>query len=128
MEEAREHQMAAPTSVEWRTSAQGESAHPADSGSRPVSARPVRATYPTVFLGEGGELLLGAFDDAHSRADAEIVPGAELHALAETLQRMRGAPIDGEPTTHAHRSAGTLAGPDRVSASGADEWDMWTPP
>jgi hypothetical protein len=41
--------------------------------------------------------------------------------------RMRHGPIDGEPT-HAHRSTGTLAGPDRVWASGTDEWDMWTPP
>ena len=126
-EEAREYQIPVPRSVERETSAQDEGAQ-ADPGSGPVSARPVRATYPTVFLGDGGELLLGAFDDARSRADAEIVAVAELHALAETLQRMRGGPIDGEPTTHAHRSAGTLAGPGRVWALGADERDMWTPP
>jgi hypothetical protein len=113
MEEAREREMPVPTSVEWGTAAPG-GGDQADSQSGPVSPEPVRATYPTVFLGDGGELLLGAFEDAHSLVDAEIVAGTALHALAETLLRMRGRAIDGDLRSHTHRSTGTLAGPDMV--------------
>ena len=126
MEEARD-QMSVPTSVEWRTAERAEDDQ-AEAEPGPVSARPVRATYPTVFLGDGGELLLGAFDDAPSRADAEIAAGTDLHALAETFLRMRGRPIDGRLTNHAHQSAGTSAGYDRAWAVATDESGMWTPP
>ena len=88
MEAAREHLMPVPTSVEWRTVEQGEDDQ-ADPGSGPVGPSPARATYPTVFLGDGGELLLGAFDDTRSRIDAEIVAGTAVDALAETLLRMQ---------------------------------------
>ena len=127
MEEAREHQRPVPTSVEWRTAAQDEPDQ-ADSGSRPASPQPVRATYPTVFLGDGAELLLGAFDEPRSRIEAEIVAGTAHHALAETLLRMRGRDIDGEGKSHTHRSTGTLAGPDRLWALCTDETDIWTRP
>ena len=124
MEEARD-QMSVPTSVEWRTAERAEDDQ-AEAEPGPVSARPVRATYPTVFLGDGGELLLGAFDDAPSRADTEVAAGTDLQALAETL--MRGRPIDGRLTSQAHRSAGTSAGHDRAWALATDESGMWTPP
>lgn len=124
MEEAREREMPVPTSVEWGTATPG-GGDQADSQSGPVSPEPVRATYPTVFLGDGGELLLGAFEDAHSLVDAEIVAGTALHALAETLLRMRGCDRrrPQEPHSPVDRDVGR---PRHGGALSSDETDIWT--
>lgn len=61
---------------------------PVEVGGAVVSAPSGRATYQIVFLGDGGELLLGAFDTPATGADADKSAGTDPDALERLRRRL----------------------------------------